>query len=318
MAGSPLIYPVKTFSSKDSKYNDGGQFITEHVDYLRFASISTVGWSANQNSYATGGARSNNLNTDEVVYLYAPQSINASYSVSYNQVELNAIGAAAVGMINKDATSESIAAQLQQAAGAGMPEMAFNTMSQALSGVAGALGLNSGPDAQALSALSTGQVLNPYMEQVFQAPSFRSHQFDFKLIARNADEARVITSIIKFFKKNMLPSFSSGSRANSVLGSQGGADGALNQSRWLQVPNRFSIEFVRQKSTDSGIVTSAKGTQNLNIFKFKDCILDNLSVNYTPDGQYVALKDGNIPAIQIQLSFKETAIVTSADVESGF
>ena len=49
----------------------------------------------------------------------------------------------------------------------------------------------------------TGQVLNPNMELLFQGPTLRTVNFNFKLCPRELDEAGMCRNIIKFFKRNM-------------------------------------------------------------------------------------------------------------------
>ena len=59
------------------------------------------------------------------------------------------------------------------------------------------------------------------------------------------------------------------------------------------------------------------------MFKIYPSVCTGISVNYTPDNQYVALKqpqsDGiSVPAVVLQLSFTETRLLTENDVAVGY
>ena len=63
------------------------------------------------------------------------------------------------------------------------------------------------------------------MELLFQGPTLRTVNFNFKLCPRELDEAGMCRSIIKFFKKNMAPATS-------------------NSSVFLYTPNIFTLEYI--------------------------------------------------------------------------
>ena len=59
------------------------------------------------------------------------------------------------------------------------------------------------------------------------------------------------------------------------------------------------------------------------LYKFKPSVLTALNVDYTPDGNYVTGRsDGNFNdhglAVNLQMTFKETQIVTKEDIGSDF
>ena len=81
---------------------------------------------------------------------------------------------------------------------------------QLASKAAGIAGVNITPDQ--LLARTTGEILNPNMELLFNGPSLRSFRFSFKMTPRNRDEAIEIKNIIRCFKTHMAPKVSSGAR----------------------------------------------------------------------------------------------------------
>ncbi len=121
-----------------------------------------------------------------------------------------------------------------------------------------------------------GSIINPNLELLFQAPSLRPFTFQFKMSPRSADEAKVITQIIRFFKQGMAPI-----REESRL--------------FLKTPHTFKIKYVQLGSQEE--------SKFLN--KFKECALLSCSVQYTPEGNYAPYEDGAMSSYQMSLQFKE-------------
>ena len=74
---------------------------------------------------------------------------------------------------------------------------------KATSAALGALGGN--VSAADLLARQTGQIFNPNMELLFNAPTLRSFNFSFKMTPRSPEEAQECKNIIRSFKSNMAP-----------------------------------------------------------------------------------------------------------------
>ena len=92
---------------------------------------------------------------------------------------------------------------------AGM-EQALNLKSQNYAGAASQFALQaipqlSGKSPNQLLALQTGQVYNPNVELLYQAPNFRTFSFNFDFIPSNAGEADTMNQIIRSFKSNSAP-----------------------------------------------------------------------------------------------------------------
>ena len=133
--------------------------------------------------------------------------------------------------------------------------------------------------------------------------TFRSHQFSFKLFARDPDEAEEINNIVRYFKQGATP--------------------ILNKdpNKFMEVPDKFDIKFVRMDPT-------MKTFRNSNEMHFKmfSSVCNGISVNYTPDGQYNAFKETamgttgplQVPAISLTLSFLETRFVGQEDIIRGY
>ena len=206
--------------------------------------------------------------------------------------------------------------------------------SNALSSFLGVEGSVSGSD---LAAVTQGKIFNPYEEQIFNGISFRAHNFQFKLIARNKKEAETIDGILRTFKTAMLPSrdpnntlsalgklASDPEKAAKDKTSKDTAGAALSPpfsnttNRYLTVPARTKVEFVRVQNIRGTLGDVQTAPSIVGLYKMKDCIIDGLQVNYTPDGAYVNTNDGYVPALDMSISLKEVALVTAEDVEKGF
>lgn len=134
-------------------------------------------------------------------------------------------------------------------------------------------------DINDVMARSSGTVLNPNMELLFKGPTLRSFNYQFKLTPRFKEEAQVIRTIIKAFKRNMAPK---------------GAGG-----NFLKAPNIFEIQYV------------GKARDYLN--RMKLCALKNVSVNYTGEGNWATYQDGSPISMLLTLSFAEVMPIYNED-----
>ena len=126
---------------------------------------------------------------------------------------------------------------------------------------------------------NSGQVLNPNMELLFNGPILRQFNYQFKLTPRFKEEAHVVRTIIKAFKRNMAPK---------------GENGIF-----LKTPNIFEIQYV------------GKAKDYLN--RMKLCALTGVGVNYTGDGNWATYQDGSPISMLLTLSFKEVMPIYNED-----
>ena len=141
-----------------------------------------------------------------------------------------------------------------------------------------------------------GVILNPNVELLYQGHDRRNFQLSYKLVPRNADEAANIKKIINTFRAAILPNFADGdeltfSRANSTA------------SNFIKVPNVCKVSFMRG------------GDLNPDVPQYKMCAMTKVDINYTPDGTYATYKDGTMVAYELTLSFDETKLIFSEEVE---
>lgn len=142
------------------------------------------------------------------------------------------------------------------------------------------------PGTQALSKL-TGMAANPRKEQIFKSVDFRTFQFAYEFFPRDEAEAQNVLNIISQFKLHMHPEFKD---ANNFL---------------YVYPSEFDISYYH-------------GTEeNLNLNKHTSCVLTELNVNYSPQGQFTTFDNGMPTQINIQMTFKELATLTKERIMDG-
>ena len=129
---------------------------------------------------------------------------------------------------------------------------------------------------------TTGEIINPNMELLFNGPQLRNFQFSWKLAPRGRKEAEEVVKILRFFKQGMAPIREA-------------------PNLFLKSPNTWKISY-HHKNSDHKYLN-----------QFKECALVNCGVQYTPDGNYSTYEDGVMTAYQMTLSFQELDPVYSDD-----
>ena len=140
---------------------------------------------------------------------------------------------------------------------------------------------------QALQRTS-GAVLNPNLELLFNGPSLRPFTFNFLLAPRSEKESQAAVNVIRFFKVGMSPI-----RSKSNL--------------FLKTPNTFRIKYLHR---------GEGGSEHKFLNKFKECALLSVGVNYTPNTNYATFTDGGMVAYQLTLSFQELEPVFNDDYKN--
>lgn len=145
-----------------------------------------------------------------------------------------------------------------------------------------------------IGARTTGTVLNPNLELLFDGPNLRTFQFNFRMTPRDHDESLMIKKIIRTFKKNMAVK-----KSGSKL--------------FLETPNIFQLEYIYNSDGPNG------GQQHPYLNKFKMMAMTSFNVNYTPDGTYMTYgRDGSLTAYDISMAFGELEPIYADDYDDQF
>jgi len=145
-------------------------------------------------------------------------------------------------------------------------------------------GMATGTGGQLLTR-TTGAVINPNLELLFSGPALRTFSFSFKMNAREKAESEEIVRIIRFFK-------------------QGSAAQRSTSNLFLKSPHTFAIQYLHR---------GPEGSDNPFMGRIKECALQSVGVNYTPENNYATFPDGEMVSYQITLNFSELEPVFNND-----
>ncbi|AFK66387.1 hypothetical protein SWPG_00138 [Synechococcus phage S-CBM2] len=287
-------------------------------DYLQITVATNAGSTKGYQFFGQGGGGQVRVKGNiATIYLAMPRNIQVSYGMSYQGVELGGMGGAMVNAASNvmnggldELTSQS--ATFADAAQNAMPEVKLGAAAGLINTMLGAAGLAGGVTPNSIAALTQGQVFNPFQEITFKGVNFRSHAFDVKMVARNAPEAEEIKKIVNTLRYHMHPELT-GTAGGSLGGEEGGA------GRWLSIPSYFDLAFIRMPEQSLSTISGTQGKRKVNLtaqneiknlYRPGTCVLERMTVNFTPDGQYVTAKGQEfVLACQMQLSFKETVML---------
>lgn len=238
--------------------------------------------------------RTTKLTTDSIA-LYMPDTLQYTYSQSYDQLSLGGEIAGQVAAAAQAAADEYKEGGAADAA-ASVGKAAALNIGKGISAGLGKL-LGSGQSAQAGFTAVTGLVQNPMLEMIYKSPNFRTFQFDFLFYPRDEREAFEAQRIIERLRFHQAP---------EISGAGAG---------FLVPPSEFDLKFYYG------------GRENPNIPPITTCILTTIDVNYAPNGfsayevpgeNTPALGRTGMPtAIQLTLQFQETTYLTKSDFTSS-
>ena len=137
-----------------------------------------------------------------------------------------------------------------------------------------------GDKAKAGVGQTAGQALNPNMSLTFNGVDLRTHNFTWRLIAKSVEESLAIENIINTLKLNALPKKTVGT------------------SFTLSYPSIAQLSFFPT-----------------NLIKISElgCFITSINVKYDGDGYPVFFKMEKPVIVDLSISFRERAILTSDD-----
>ena len=227
--------------------------IAESTDYLQIDVVNYVPIGKGKTNVITsevGDRRNRGKDKIKTVLLPIPSNISDTNAARYGSSELNSIAGAAIGGIKSvmeaggafskgpDAGATAVMNALGQTIqsitnkSGGLEGFQGFFTRQLASSAAGMLGANITPNQ--LLARTTGEILNPNMELLFNGPTLRSFRFSFKMTPRSQTEADEIKNIIRCFKQSMAPKVGS---SNAAINEAGG------ENTFLRTPNVFELRY---------------------------------------------------------------------------
>jgi len=124
-----------------------------------------------------------------------------------------------------------------------------------------------------------GAIQNPKKTMFFKGIGFREFQFTFDFVAKSKEESKTIRDIIVAFKKYSYPKYA-------------------------------GLELAYPPIWD--IVENVKGVENQ---KFKPCFVTAVNTDMAPDQVLANFDDGSPVHIKLEISFKESEILTQKDFD---
>jgi len=260
-----------------------------------------------ENTSLTGtpGARRNTKKPRETILLPIPSNISDTNASSFGDSRLNSIaGAAAGGVVNAIGTgkdfinSDGVDIQNGLNAFKNVAGKALSNVTDAAGGLSGVQGfvsrffasaalsqvnVNLTPDQ--ILARTSGEILNPNLELLFNGPTLRTFRFSFKFNPRSKKESDEVKGIIRCLKRNSAPKVEGASVANT----------------FLKTPSVFELTY--KQGTDPHSFLN----------RFKQCFLESVSVNYTGSNGYATYDDGTPVSMIMTLTFKEIEPIYDID-----
>ena len=294
------------------------------VEYKRQPNQLTrpTGFGANTLSGAVGGTSSGSLArrsviNDGSILLQVPSNVQDGNAVNFGDSSMNTLIGAAAGVIGNtmqvggERLRQTIEGEQTLSSGlgafgadvqkdlkerfndsTGLGQAAQNFLNAQLT--SSALGVFGGNvSTQQLLARQQGQIFNPNLELLFDAPTLRSFTFSFKMTPRSRQEAKQCKLIIRSFKQNMAP------KANLEGGQVGGT------GIFLKTPNIFELSYKRGNRDHPFL------------HRFKQCFLTNFGVNYTAEGTHTTYDDSTPVSMTMDMTFKEIEPIYDTDYKDS-
>jgi len=295
------VSTTRNVSGDDPSFEGTGVIATETIEEtVEVARLKTFqSYTRDPNE---GFRRNTNKEPLGTVLLPVPSSLQDGNTVNYADSTMNALVGAGLGLgmdvmqkvggLIGEGNLKGAIEQLKVSGKGALEatgltvENAIDLITKQLAGSAvGVFGANVTIDQ--IQARESGQIFNPNMELLFNGPSLRNFSFSFKLTPRSPEESREVKNIIRFFKKGMAAK-AGGSRL------------------FLSTPNVFELRYRKGRG------------EHPFLNRFKQCFLQNISVNYTGEGVYSTYNDGTPVSMTMTLQFKEIAPIYDIDYESDF
>lgn len=237
------------------------------------------------------------------ISLFMPESINVNYNSSYNEISMTeTLG---IPGIIGNAVSDMYNFGLKNM----VTPYAIGAFGEAARRLVG------NPNVGSAITQALGVVTNPQTQLIYHGVDLRQFQLEFILTPKSANEAEKVKQICDSFAFYSLP---------NIAGGQIGSSG-----QYLNPPQLFSVQFRFLGANDivgnvSNVISSALTNSGLGFltnetrisngtaskfFTVNDCVLENVSIDYTPNG-FATYNDGYPVQTRISLSFKETQMIT--------
>ena len=254
-----------------------------------------------QRSEERGFSSRETSNVTDTIFLPLPAQINDLVNVRVQRFDQGTTGDVVSSLLSEiDVNSlgiSDLSKAIVKGAMKNMPGLQGNTLGEVVSNLDKDLAflVRKGVDAAFPNQgrnfdAGTGTFINPKAALAFEGVEMKTHTFDWSIAPKSSDESENLRQIIETIKKNMLPSYVN----TNVI-----------QRAMFRYPSMVDIFFV--------------GLDENYYFRFKTCMIQTFTTNFTPNGMAV-LRGGRPAIVQMNMTLIESDIHTSEDYggESAF
>jgi len=234
------------------------------------------------------------------ILLYMPQDVQDAFAAKW---EGKKFGALTTGLLAAAGQDEKLGKlkTVVDSANAAFNRGTANAAAALVTGLANKITGDTISAGDVFGGIS-GVARNPNTEVLFQSMELRTFDLTFKMAPFDEVDVENMNGIIKIFKKAMLPQYKLG-EGTKVFGMENDA----LEGGFIQVPKVCAVNFMRGSS------------RNIYLPRYKMCAITDVNVNYTPDNVYATFSGSSPVATEIKISFMETKLVFSEDIEErGF
>ena len=147
---------------------------------------------------------------------------------------------------------------------------------------------------KSLLSRTSGKVINPNLELLFNGPNLRQFSFDFFLSPRSESEAKNVINIIRMFK-------------------QASAVQRTDARIFLSAPNTFQVTYHKaDPGTDENTFVTREHPY---IGKMKECAITSVGVEYTPENNFARFESGHMTQYKLSLQMQELEPIFNNDYD---
>lgn len=253
--------------------------------------------------YNYRGGTSSVAGTSASIALPLPSNISDNIALNISASQIGIVGAGASEIIagrggnllsEIQSATQSAGQEAARSVTGGLENLQANLSNASASAayLARAVGGGISPEVgQGISAAS-GTAINPHTTLLFDGANLKVFSFDWTLSPRDESEMETISDIINTIKRRSLPSYKQGGSSSFSRG-------------LLEYPDLVEMYFT--------------GYDPAHMFLFKQSMISNITVNYTPNGNVMNKgKNGSSPAfVNISINFTEAEIWTRDNQFTG-
>jgi len=217
------------------------------------------------------------------ISIYMPPGVKVNYNQSYDNDTETGISGDVQQVVDDIRSAEQIGEQIK----ATLQGFGGSVVRQGSQAVGEFISLAGMGDPVRFTLKRFGAAINPRNEAFYNTPTQRTFAYTFDFWPRNEKEPQAVANIVTIFKYTSAPGFTE------------------NTTGLFTTPNYFKIKYMH------------KTAENTHLHRIGACFCTDVSVDYSPDGQFTTFETGQPVHTRLTVSFLEDRIITKRDVEAG-